>query len=213
MATIISTPETCRRCGVCCQKGGPALHHGDAVLLGGEPLLREHLVTLRRGEPAHDNVAGRLVGLDVEIVKIGGAHGAQACRFHLPDRQECAIHEMRPLECRALDCQDTRAIEAFYDKDRLCRADLVNTQSALWEIVAFHERTFSAAQAVTLARSAVSGDRLAEHELSDLARREADFRLAFAQRFDNPPGEMDFLFGRSLTRVLAPYGLSVLARL
>lgn len=213
MATIISTPDTCRRCGVCCQKGGPALHVTDAFLLGEGPLLRAHLVTLRRGEPAYDNVAGRLVGLDVEIVKINGKNGSQACRFHRPDRQECSIHDKRPLECRALDCQDTRAIEALYDKDRLCRADLVNTQSALWEIIAFHERTFSAAQAVLLARGTASGDRQAGLELTDLARREADFRMAFAQRFDNPPGEMDFLFGRGLARVLAPYALSALADL
>ncbi|GAB6038174.1 hypothetical protein JCM15519_27330 [Fundidesulfovibrio butyratiphilus] len=185
----------------------------DTVLLGGGLLLREHLVTLRRGEPAYDNVADRLVGLAVEIIKIGGENGAQACRFHRPERQECSIHEKRPIECRALDCRDTRAIEALYDKDRLCRAALVNTQSALWEIVAFHERTFSAIHAVSLARRIVAGDRAAEHELADLARREADFRMAFAERFDNPPGEMDFLFGRSLAQVLAPYALSALADL
>lgn len=205
MATQNTLKTECRRCGVCCQKGGPALHRADRALLQDGLLPRRLLVTLRMGEPVFDNVAARLTQLAQEIVKIAGPTGLAPCPLHRQaETSACAIHERRPAECRALDCHDTAAIEALYRADRLRRADIVHTGGGLWQIITLHEERFPAGQAVLLARRAAGGDRDASAQLAVLTEGERDFRIAFAARFDPAPDHLDFLFGRSLAQIVAP---------
>jgi len=216
MNSLKNTP-TCRRCGRCCLQGGPALHLEDLPLLATGTLLRGHLLTLRAGEPVHENVAGALATLHSELVKIAwmpppepptqeGPETAPqfACRFYQPESSSCLIHGNRPAECRALFCEDTAAIEALYARDRLTRAHIVDTRGSLWEVVSFHEESFPASTATALARAAARGDRIAARELEALTEAERRFRQAFAVRTGQSPGELDFYFGRPLDAVCAP---------
>ncbi len=205
----VSPQSVCERCGTCCQAGGPALHREDLRLFDAGVLTRAHLVTLRRGEPVHDNVAGVLAELPEEVVKIAGLAGAQACRFHDVAARACAIHDNAPLECRALFCRDTSGIEAVYATGRLTRADLVGSAGALWELVSFHDARFSAGEAAALARRAVRADAAARQALAELVRAEAHFRQEFCERTGLGPDDLDFYFGRALSRVCAPFGLSL----
>lgn len=46
----------CRRCGTCCEKGGPALHTDDRMLIENGHIPARYLFTIREGEPVVDNV-------------------------------------------------------------------------------------------------------------------------------------------------------------
>lgn len=199
----------CRRCGICCQKGGPALHLEDLPLVRDGVLARAGLFTIRAGETVCDGVAGGLAELETEIVKIAPAGQGFACRFHAPEAQACRIHGTRPAECRALNCEDTREIEALYAVGRLTRAGLIGASGGLWELVVFHDASFPAGAAMDLARRAAAGSREALFELRGLAQAEDAFRSAFLERMGLAPAELDFYFGRSLRRICAPHGVKL----
>jgi len=198
----------CKRCGRCCESGGPALHVEDLTLVAAGVIARAHLVTLRAGELAHENVAGKLAPLDRELVKIAGVQGLYACQFHDATARACRIHENRPAECRALSCEDTSRITDMYREDRLTRADLVGTGGGLWELIAFHDQAFAAGAAMNLAREASRGGRVALHTLRELARSEDSFRQSFQLKTGISPEELDFYFGRSLARICSPFGVT-----
>ena len=208
---MTSTPAlaspACRRCGQCCLKGGPALHLQDLPLLQQGIIRRECLVTLRQGEVVHENVAGELAALKTEMVKLSGSGKGYACGFYDTKGKSCLIHASRPAECRALLCEDTSAIQAMYAKDRLTRADLVDTRGGLWELILFHEGAFPAAMAMDLARKAAHGQERARGKLMELARAEQSFRRAFQKQTGTAAREMDFYFGRELPSICAPFGV------
>ncbi|MGD8702110.1 MAG: YkgJ family cysteine cluster protein, partial [Desulfosarcina sp.] len=104
----------CRRCGVCCEKGGPSLHHEDRHLVDSGRIPARCLFTLRQGELARDNVKGVLAPLSAEIIKIKGQSGSWTCMFYDDETRGCGIYDHRPLECRALNCRDTRRIAKVY---------------------------------------------------------------------------------------------------
>lgn len=66
------TRTSCIRCGTCCKKGGPTLHHEDkAVLLAGQ-VGNRHLVTIRKGELVFDPRHEDLRPAEREMVKVRG---------------------------------------------------------------------------------------------------------------------------------------------
>ena len=70
---MVMTPRkntSCRRCGQCCDKGGPALHLEDLHLVRSGTLDLDSLVTLRAGEPVLDQPKGRVASLERELVKV-----------------------------------------------------------------------------------------------------------------------------------------------
>lgn len=206
MTNSTDTPS-CRRCGECCLKGGPALHREDLELVRPGLIARESLMTLRRGEPVHENVAGAVGGLAAEVVKLAGAGGGHACVFYDRAAKACLIHGNSPAECRALFCEDTSALEAIYRKGRLTRADLVDTGGGLWELIEYHDAAFGAGEAAGLAREARAGDSAALARLREVIRAEAAFRREFAAKTGVSAREMDFYFGRALGVVCKPFGL------
>jgi len=206
----IPTP-ICRRCGQCCQAGGPALHLADLPLVRSGTISRAHLVTLRQGETVNEDVTGRLIVLEREVVKIAGKGKSPACLFHDGAARACRIHASRPVECRALFCEDTSGIEALYQKDRLTRADILNTDGALWELTVFHDRTFPAAMASDLARQAATGHTTARERLAEMVHAEASFRRRFQGKTGIPEKDLDFYFGRGLVRICSQFGIQLLA--
>jgi len=154
-----------------------------------------------------DNVAGALTVLEGEMVRIAWAGESPACIFHDALSHLCLIHTDRPCECRALFCEETSAIEALYRQDRLTRADILNTDSGLWELARFHDRTFPAGMASDLARRAAAGGQDARERLAEMVRAEASFRRTFQEKTGVPEKELDFYFGRSLTRICSQFGV------
>ena len=201
------SPPSCRRCGTCCKKGGPALHTDDLDLLAAGRLARNHLVTLRRGETVRENVAGGLAALEREMVKLGNCGPDWVCRLYQPDIQACLLHPHRPAECRALFCDAPEGLQALYARYRLTRADIVGMDGALGELIVFHDQAFPAGEACALARAAATGDQEALALFTDMAEREQAFRAAFLERTRADRAELDFYFGRSLAALAQAYGL------
>ena len=50
------TAGECRRCGTCCEKGGPALHGEDRPLVDRGQVPARCLFTIRAGEPVRDDM-------------------------------------------------------------------------------------------------------------------------------------------------------------
>ncbi len=112
----------CTRCGQCCRKGGPLLHLEDLHLIEQENVLYSQLVALRTGELIHDPVLGKLQPLEQEVIKISGNNSSKYpwhCVLHKGDG--CALHPLRPLQCKILFCQDSSAVQNMYTKDRAMR--------------------------------------------------------------------------------------------
>lgn len=198
----------CRRCGICCSKGGPALHDQDASLVGGV-LPMEQLLTLRVGEMVMDQPLGKVVPLVEEIIKIRSAPGSTACMLYDDAAKTCAVYENRPAECRELLCENDERLKAMYDKDRLCRRDLLPEGHPLLEIVEDHDRRCSPRKLTSLARRVVSGEEQALEELGEILAYDASLRELVPEKSGLPAEAMDFLLGRSLDLVLAGIGLEV----
>lgn len=183
------------------------MHIQDLPLLESGTIPRRRLMTLRQGETVHENISGGLDELKKEIVKVAGQEQSFACVFYERTLTACRIHENRPVECRALFCEDTTAIRKMYSRERLARADIMDTGGSLWELIVFHDQAFPATMAVSLARKASEGQRQATESLLELAEAEGHFRRAFLEKTGTTLEELDFYFGRSLARICAPFGL------
>ncbi len=77
-----ATPiSECIRCGTCCKKGGPSFHIEDKYLIEKGIILSKYLYTIRKGEPAYDNVKEHILPAATDIIKIKGKKGSLACIF------------------------------------------------------------------------------------------------------------------------------------
>ena len=219
--------KECRRCGICCRRGGPVLHHEDLSLVC--PVERERkdgfgladLMTLRKGEVVRDDIVGTLAPLETECVKIAPVSGASdwTCRFldsvegAAPGRDaSCRIHPGRPAQCRALSCTDTEEIEALYIRERVSREDLLRAAEgpSVWlDLVHAHEESCSVVRMAELASHIPWGRNLCEEadELLRMIRFDAAFRNLCVEKGHIPQKYLLFLLGRPLYSLLPGYGL------
>ena len=207
-----STGQSCRRCGTCCRKGGPALHRQDAPLINDGRIPAEALYTIRPGEPVQDNVAGHLSFAEDDIIKIRGRNDGWCCRFLEEATNRCTIYDHRPAECRALQCWDTRAIEALYAQERLTRRDLLQGVAGLWELIEDHERRCDYRRIHDLA-GRLSG-KPAEQKatlgaITEMVKYDESLRQLLVENGHTPAGMLDFLLGRPLTQTLPGFHIRV----
>lgn len=212
MSQLSAPPNHCRRCGTCCRKGGPALHHADLALLWDKIILREELVTLRVGEPVHDQVKGLVGPLDAECVKVR-SQGNAGCRFHQPapfpqsvlanpsthSNGGCAIHKAKPMECAALKCWDTADLAQVAATPRLSRLEILGPDNALTELVREHETRCSVAD--LLRHLQAPSPESAEH-LRQAAAYDAALRGLLQEKAGIPADHLFFLLGRPLPDVI-----------
>jgi Fe-S-cluster containining protein len=202
--------ETCRRCGECCRKGGPAFHAVDRPLIEKGLIPASCLYTIRPGEPVRDNVAGRLAFAEADIIKIKGRGDEWTCCFLATDDKGCRIYEDRPEECRRMQCWDTRAIEARYQKQRLSRYDLLKSVNGLWELIVHHEERCSYARVRKLCSRLDADDRdSAMSEIQSMVRYDESLRALLVERGQARDDMLDFLLGRPLTRILPGFHIRV----
>jgi Fe-S-cluster containining protein len=58
----------CIRCGTCCLKGGPVLHHADKKILLAGHIGYQHLITIRKGEFAFNPVSAKVEPTSQELI-------------------------------------------------------------------------------------------------------------------------------------------------
>jgi len=211
--TPLSHDTICQRCGTCCLKGGPALHAADAPLFTGQEALDlSVIVTFRAGEPVHDQVRGQVLHLERELLKLRGKPGVPACAFYEPKGRACGLYLRRPEECRALACQDTSALAAMYDKDRLRRSDLLPKGHPILAVMVEHEALVPVARIAPLAELFRTGGQEAldaEAELVRMARADQAFRKGLAERAHITSEYHDFFFGRGAAVLFSAAGLAL----
>jgi Fe-S-cluster containining protein len=205
------TDTTCQRCGTCCLRGGPALHHADAVLFSGQDALDlSVIVTIRAGEPVNDQVRGRVLTLEHELLKLRGTAGSQACMFYDQPARACGLYQRRPEECRALSCRDTAPLAAMYERDRLRRCDLLPAGHHILPVLSEHEALVPVARIAPLAEHFLANGqeaREAEAELLRMAATDQAFRRKLAEHAGIGQEYHEFFFGRGAAALFAAAGL------
>jgi Fe-S-cluster containining protein len=202
--------NTCRRCGVCCEKGGPSLHRTDRPLVDNGQLPARYLFTIRRGELVRDDIKGTLAPLEQEIIKIKGRAPAWTCRFYDKEKRGCRIYSHRPLECRVLNCRDTRRIEKVYAAERLTRRDLLSEIQGLWELIEDHERRcgYDTLHA-WVGEGTRAGVLVQEDALLELLRFDAQVRKLTVEKGGMDAQMLDFLFGRPLADTIRMFDIGL----
>lgn len=199
----------CKRCGDCCRKGGPVLHKEDLPLLQEKHITIDNLITIRKGEPAvlppHDEM---LLTTD-ELIKISGSSGAWLCSYFDSDGDNCKIYEYRPQECRLLECWDTNALEKVIGKDTINRQDLIDQSSPFYKMIRLHEEEVPYDSLIEPLSAMITG--VQDHEilvrLTELVRRDLDFRGRVLARIELSPAAEFFIFGRPLFTILSGFGI------
>ena len=201
--------DSCRRCGTCCKKGGPALHVEDRDLVESGRIPLRDLYTIRRGELVRDNVRGTLQPLDAEIIKIKARQTESwTCRFYDDPDSNCRIYASRPIECRALQCWDTREIERIYATGRLQRKDLLGKLESLWDLIEDHDRRCSYETLGRLIRRIKEdGNQADADNVLEILQYDAEFRNLVIERGNLDPEMLDFLLGRPLEETIHQFGI------
>ena len=202
----------CRRCGTCCRKGGPALHLKDRELVASGVIPLASLFTIRRREPAFDNVTGRVEPAPTDIIKVKpSGRGLSACFYYRQQPVSCAIYAQRPMECRVMQCWDTREIEAVYRHDRLTREHLLAGHAGIWDLVVEHHGRcdYDAMAGLAARLEKVPDDPTAVDALLSMLRYDQSLRETVGEQAGLAPDLFDFLFGRPMTVTLALFNLKL----
>lgn len=204
--------RSCRRCGICCSKGGPALHSEDLekVVSGKIPL--KSLFTIREGEPAYDNILGKVSPAASDIIKIkSAADNDSTCLYLDTDRLCCTIYEHRSLECRLMACWDTRPIIEVYQEDRLTREHILTRFAGLSDLITEHQQRCNYQRVSQWADIIKKGNPPTEiiENLLALIRYDLSLRKVTVERTHLDTEMLDFLFGRPLSVTIRLFHLKL----
>jgi Fe-S-cluster containining protein len=193
--------KICQKCGKCCQKNSPALHEQDLPLIANGHIARNQLITYRKGELVYDNVAGLLIKLNQEIIKLAMNNN---CIFYLPDTRKCSIYNYRPLECRTQLCSDPVPFKKMYQMNRLTRKDIISDDSPLLELIEYHEKNCSLND---LPQSSNDLTATQQENLKNMIQFEYHFRYTLFQQTGMQQSDMNFLLGRPVEKLLKQSGV------
>jgi Fe-S-cluster containining protein len=196
----------CRRCGTCCEKGGPTFHAQDEQLVESGAIPLRLLVTIRKGEVVREPEENRLVRSDGEMIKLKGVGTGWCCILFDASENRCTEYDRRPAECRAMACWDTAEVRKVMETPRLCRRDLLGRVEGLWDLIEDHERRCSVLQVAALAESIRGGGQTAAGDLIPMLAYDRALRELLMERGTDPE-HLDFLLGRPLDRLLDGFGL------
>ena len=178
------------------------MHLEDQPLVDSGRIPLKHLLTLRKGEPAYDNVIGNISPAVTDILKIKGIHeNASDCVFYERSQKRCRIYDHRPVECQALKCWDTRQIEGIYNCRRLTRRHLLSKVKGLWELVEDHQQRCDYSYIAELVAKIKQKCKVQEatDALLELIRYDKHLRDVTFKRTNLEFGMLSFLFGRPLS--------------
>ena len=201
----------CIRCGTCCIKGGPTLYKEDKKILLEGHISYQHLITIRKGEPAFTPLDDRPEPVKQELVKIAGKGKTWECLFYGKKESSCAIYEKRPLECRLLKCWDTSDILSITGKDTITRADIISQDDPITKFIERHEKKCSVLMAENLISAVMkkNSDSISLAKLTALVQQDIAIRSKAISEFGLSVETELFYFGRPLFKILRSQGISV----
>jgi Fe-S-cluster containining protein len=203
--------NSCIRCGTCCLKGGPTLHHEDKKILLAGHIGYQHLVTIRKGELALNPVSGKLEPVHRELIKVRGEGKDWACCFYNEKDASCRIYAHRLLECRLLKCWDTSELLPVIGKNTIVRADIINPGDLIMKVIETHEQECPYHEVENLILKVSRGNDRSKNlaKLTELVRKDLAIRSYTISELELRADFELFIFGRPLFEVLNARGLSV----
>lgn len=205
---IAKIQEGCEGCGKCCRQGGPALHREDLDLVRSGKIPTTSLITIRKGELAHNPLTGSVQPVAVELVKITGTGRQWDCRYHDVSKG-CTIYQYRPLACRALKCWDTEEVLALVEKDTLSRMDILPVDHFVLPAIREQERICPChgLQEIHSKRHELSAE--LKDELEKMAGDEMRLRVQAVAEYHLQLSDELFFFGRPFFQLLQALGVRV----
>jgi len=201
----------CMRCGTCCLKGGPILHHEDKKILRAGHVGYQYLVTIRKGELALNPLSGKLEPVHRELVKVAGKGKDWSCCFYDEKEASCMIYEHRFLECRLLKCWDTSELISVIGKNTITRADIINRDDPILSVIRTHEKACPLQEVenliFTLSQGTDKSKTLAK--LTELVRKDLAIRSYALSELGLKPEFEFFIFGRPLSKLLSDRAITV----
>jgi Fe-S-cluster containining protein len=201
---------SCRQCGICCTNGGAALHCGDIFLLQQGLIPRRDLITIRKGEFAHNPVNDKVQATKDEIVKLRGTGREWTCCYYDPVVKGCTIYDNRPVACSTLKCWDPKESLKLVETDLLSRLDIFTGDDSSQDLVREYESECPLPDfnSLSLDLSHQAPGLIAQ--LEESVNSDLEFRNHAVALADSVLQDEMFLFGRPLFQLLHPFGLDVL---
>lgn len=200
----------CKRCGTCCEKGGPVLHVDDMAFLKKGIVSMDQLQVIRKGELAFNPFKELVEPVPLEMIKLASGESWE-CPFHqkIKGCSGCEIHTNRPMECRLLKCWDTKDIQAVTYNDCLSRFDLLGLDNDIRAELLEHENRCSYSELWRLISGVTRADagslkpvqRILSTDLEIHQKLVADFHLNLQQEL--------FYCGQPMFRVIREEAFSV----
>jgi Fe-S-cluster containining protein len=206
--TMTTDQVTCKKCGNCCKKGGPALHIQDLELIRSGKIPISSLITIRKGELVHNPLAGKIQPVSVELVKIVGTGRLWDCCYYNED-SGCTVYSDRPHACRILKCWDTTEILHLVEKDTLSRMDILNADDPLIPVIMEHERLCPCDDLRFIQDNFGRLTTQYKNEVEKRVRSDLRFRTRVTGDFQLKVSEELFYFGRPLFQLLEPLGIRI----
>ncbi len=205
----ISKQTSCNQCGICCTKGGAALHSGDLPLLHLKKIPRKDLITIRKGEFAYNPVTDKVQATNNEIVKLRGTGREWTCCYYDVTSRGCTIYNQRPLACRALKCWEPEESLALVESDLLSRFDILEQDSFLQGLITEYETACPLPDFTVFFRENKKSAANSLIALEISVNRDLEFRNRVVRESPLVLQEEMFLFGRPLFQLLQSFGFLV----
>lgn len=205
---MVITQNACKKCGNCCKKGGPALHSGDVNLVQNSKLPISSLITIRKGELAHNPLVNRVQPVENELVKIIGTGRAWDCCYYDND-SGCTIYDSRPESCRVLECWNTGKSQELIEHDTLSRLDILGEDHPLVPVIRQHEKVCSCEGLGYIRDNYNSLSVQRKTEVEKLVRADLRFRERVINDYELKLSDELFYFGRPFFQLLQPLGVRV----
>ena len=199
---------TCKKCGDCCKKGGPALHSEDLESIRSGRLSVRSLITIRKGELAYNPLTGMVQPVKHELIKIVGTRGEWSCCF-FDELRGCTIYDFRPQACRILECWDTAEIEKLVGTDTLSRYDILPSDHPLVPVIQRYDTVCSCEGLELIRENYRLLSRAEKDAIESKVNEDLVFRSKVIGEFDLDLQEELFYFGRPFFQLLQPLGVSV----
>lgn len=198
-------PRSCSQCGICCTKGGPALHAIDLEHLkqGAWPL--DHLFTIRKGELVQKPFSDEAAPSNTELVKLKGKNGSWSCTYFDEELKSCTIYFRRPYSCSVLECWNPTATLDLVEKDTLSRLDIIDQSDPLRAYVVEYETLCPVPDYAAIRERRL--DEKGKTQISLLVNTDLRIRNGIAAKFKLSVDHEMFYFGRPAFQLLAPLGV------
>jgi len=201
---------SCRQCATCCTNGGAALHCEDILLLQQGSIPRRDLITIRKGEFAHNPVSGKVQATKDEIVKLRGTGREWTCCYYDPVVKGCTIYDNRPVACSTLKCWEPKESLKLVETDLLSRVDILAGKKSTLNMVGEYESKCPLPDFNSLSLELSNQAPGLIVQLEESVNSDLEFRNHAVALADSVLQDEMFLFGRPLFQLLHPFGLDVL---